>query len=622
MDVAAIYHEAKSKYAYAYDNETLHIRIRTAKNDVDKIKLIYKDPFYWNIENENNKDKELKEDLSSVPMIKEHSTGLHDYWICEIRPDWKRVKYTFLIEDRKAKIIFGSREIIYLDKEDDERRLYDLNNYYNFPYINYEDVYEAPDWVQDTVWYQIFTERFSNGDKSIDEDNVLEWGSTDNVSNDMFFGGDLRGVINKLDYIKDMGFTGIYFTPIFKAPTNHKYDTEDYYSIDSHFGTNEVFKELVQEAHKRGIKIMLDAVFNHCGWLHPYWQDVIDKGRESKYYDCFFINGDTPINYPVDGNNNPKINDMTYDDITSLNFATFAFTPLMPKWNTGNEIAREHLIGAAKYWIENYDIDGWRLDVSNEVSHQFWREFRKEVKGVKKDVFILGENWDEAYPWLNTGQFDSVMNYELLMAIWSFFGQNTNDNIHIKPSKFIELINRVLVTYPKNILKNMFNLVDSHDTKRIYTVCHEDTDKTNLAFLFQFTFPGTPSIYYGSEVGMSGENDPNNRKCMVWDVNKQNDKIKNHLESLIELRKSYKAFTSTDITWLDYDDDKEYLIYKKKDDGQEIYFLINNGDKEIYVKLPQELVNEKVMDIYNQKGIMLTDEVIMKEKSFLIFEKE
>lgn len=616
MNVAAIYHEAKSKYAYAYDNETLHIRIRTEKNDAEKIKLVYQDPFNFNPELNNSGN--VKENLSIEPMLKEHSTGLHDYWICAIRPDWKRVKYAFIIEDSKTKIIFGSREVVSLENEEDEKKLQDLNNYYNFPYINYEDVYEAPDWVEDTVWYQIFTERFSNGDNSLDGDNVLEWGSREDVTNDMFFGGDLRGVINKLDYIKEMGFTGIYFTPIFKAPTNHKYDTEDYYSIDPHFGSNETFKELVEKAHERGIKIMLDAVFNHCGWLHPYWQDVIKNGRESKYYDCFFIDGDTPINFPLDDNNIPKEEDMTYEDMTSLNFATFAFTPLMPKWNTGNKIARDYLLGAAKYWIENYNIDGWRLDVSNEVSHQFWREFRKEVKSVKKDVFILGENWDEAYPWLNTGQFDSVMNYEVLMAIWSFFGQGANDDIHIKPSKFIDLINRVLVTYPKNILKNMFNLVDSHDTKRIFTVCKEDTDKTNLAFLFLLSFPGSPSIYYGSEVGMSGENDPINRRCMVWDEDKQNHKIKNHLKTMINLRKSNKAFTSTDITWVDYDDDKEYLIYKKINDGEKIYFIMNNSDNESTVKLPQELINKKVMDIYNQKEIVLSDEVMMKENSFLI----
>lgn len=611
MNVGAIYHEAKSKYSYAYDNENLHIRIRTAKDDVDKVDLIYQDPFYFDFV--RNAEGKIEEKFVTKPMKKEYSTEIHDYWFCEIKPNWKRVKYCFIIKNEDTKIIFGSREVVYLKTEEDKKRLYNLTNYYNFPYINYEDVNNIPDWVETTVWYQIFTERFSNGDKSIDEETVLEWGSTEDVTNDMFFGGDLRGVINKLDYIKDMGFTGIYFTPIFKAPSNHKYDTEDYYSIDAHFGDNETFKELVQKAHERGIKIMLDAVFNHCGYLHPYWQDVVKNGRKSKYYDCFFVNGDMPVKLPVDSNKNVLFNDMS-----ELNYATFAFTPLMPKWNTGNKIAREYLLGAAKYWIEEYDIDGWRLDVSNEVSHEFWREFRKEVKAVKEDIFVLGENWDEAYPWLNTGQFDSVMNYEILTAIWSFFGQESKENVHINSSKFVELINRILITYPKNILNNLFNLLDSHDTTRIYTICNENADKTNLAFLFLLTFPGTPSIYYGSEVGMNGENDPKNRKCMVWDEDKHNLKIKNNIKKLIDIRKKNKALTGIDFQWVDYNDDQGYIIYKRTSKEDTIYIIINNNDEELTIKLPEELVNKELMDIYNEEQISLKEKVMLEENSFLI----
>ncbi|GMQ62371.1 glycoside hydrolase family 13 protein [Vallitalea maricola] len=617
MNIAAIYHEAKSKYAYAYDKETVHIKIRTGKDEVDEIKLIYGDPFHYGPKEDEVNISEWKADSSlGIPMLKEYSTGIHDYWFCEIKPKWKRAKYAFLIKNKDTKVIFGSREIIDLNIVDDKKRIYNLENFFNFPYVNHEDIYDAPEWVADTTWYQIFTERFCNGDSSINDENVLEWGSIDNVTNDMFFGGDLRGVINKLDYIKEMGFTGIYFTPIFQSPSSHKYDIEDYYKIDSHFGTNDTFKELVQEAHKRGIRIMLDAVFNHCGWRHPYWQDVVKKGRDSKYYDCFYINGDSVVNFPLDDNNDPDIDNMTYENLVNFNYATFGFTPRMPKWNTDNEIVKEHLLGAAKYWIEEYDIDGWRLDVSNEVSHEFWREFRKEVKGVKKDVVIIGENWDEAFPWLHSGQFDSTMNYDLLMPIWSFFGKN--NNVHIKPSHFIESVNRVLTTYPKNILKNMFNLVDSHDTERILTVCYENADKTNLAYLFQFTFPGTPSIYYGSEVGVNGNTDPNNRKCMVWDNNKHNDKIKNHLKTLINLRNTYKAFNSTELRWVDYDNEKEYLIYKKVSDEQELYIIMNNSNQELNITLPEQLMNKKVEDIYNQQEMNLSYEVVMKENSFLI----
>jgi len=617
VNLAAIYHEAKSKYAYAYDKETVHVRIRTGKDEVNDVKLIYGDPFHFGPKSDQEDSYEWKvEDTLGIPMLKEYSTGMHDYWFCEIKPKWKRAKYAFLIKNQQTQVIFGSREII--DLHMDNEKIYELSNFFNFPYVNHEDIYEAPEWVEDTIWYQIFPERFSNGDKALDEEHVLKWGSTEDVSNDMFFGGDIRGVINQLDYIQDLGFTGIYFTPIFQSPSSHKYDTEDYYLIDPHFGTNETFKELVQEAHKRGIRIMLDAVFNHCGWQHPFWQDVIKNGKESKYYDCFFIEGDSAVNFPLDDNNHPDIKNMTYDDMINLNYATFAFTPFMPKWNTDNDKVKEYLIGAAKYWIEEYDIDGWRLDVSNEVSHQFWREFRKEIKGLKKDVVIIGENWDEAFPWLHSGQFDSTMNYDLLMPIWSFFKENTPDNEHTSPSNFIESVNKVLTTYPKNILKNMFNLVDCHDTKRILTVCNNNIKRTMLAFLFQFTFPGTPSIYYGSEVGLDGGHDPLNRKCMIWEKDEQNNAIKNHIKTLIDLRKEYKAFNSTELRWLDYDDEKEYLIYKKVNHDQDIFVFINNNNGELFIPLPEELINKSVQDVYNKKELNLSHGVMLEGNDFLI----
>lgn len=617
MNLAAIYHEAKSKYAYAYDKETVHVRIRTGRGEVDDIKLIYGDPFHFVPKQEQESDYEWQaEEAQGISMIKEYATGIHDYWFCEIKPKWKRAKYAFLIKNQYTQVIFGSREIIDVDKDSDNT--YELSNFFNFPYVNHEDIYEAPEWVADTIWYQIFPERFANGDGSLNHDHVLEWGSRDDVTNDMFFGGDLQGVINKLDYIKDLGFTGIYFTPIFQSPSSHKYDIEDYYAIDSHFGTNDMFKELVQEAHKRGIRIMLDAVFNHCGWQHPYWQDVIKHGRASKYYDCFFIEGDGVVNFPLNDNNAPDLINMTYDDMINLKYATFAFTPLMPKWNTDNEQVKAYLIGAAKYWIEEYDIDGWRLDVSNEVSHEFWRAFRKEVKSVKKDIVIIGENWDEAFPWLHSGQFDSTMNYDLLMPIWSFFKENTSDDRHTTPSIFIEGVNRVLTTYPKNILRNMFNLVDCHDTKRIMTVCGGNEKRAMLAFLFQFTFPGTPSIYYGSEIGLDGENDPLNRKCMIWDKNQHNRRLSNHIKTLIKLRKTYEAFMSAELRWLDYNDEQEYLMYKKVTTDQDIYIIMNNSNTKQWVPLPKELINRNVKDIYHEREMNLSHDVLLEGNGFLI----
>src|SRR5699024_5658775 len=201
------------------------------------------------------------------------------------------------------------------------------------------------------------------------------------------------GIIKHLDYLVDLGINGIYFTPIFKAHSNHKYDTIDYMEIDPQFGDKSTFKELVKACHEKGIRIMLDAVFNHSGYYFSQFQDVLEKGENSKYKNWFHIK-----DFPIQTDPVP-------------NFDSFAFTSHMPKLNTEHPDVKQYLLDVATYWIKEFDIDGWRLDVANEVDHQFWREFRTAVKSVKQDVYILGEIWHDSMPWLQGDQFDAVMNY-------------------------------------------------------------------------------------------------------------------------------------------------------------------------------------------------------------------
>ena len=485
---AAIYHEAKSKYAYAYDKETLHIRLRTAKSDVEKVYIIYGDPFNWgpkkNEDNNNdtNQYEWKSEHNEALAMKREYSTRLHDFWFIAIKPKYKRAKYAFILEKEKGKILFGAKTIEDLTLNEEKER--DLFNYFNFPFINSIDIFTAPDWVKDTVWYEIFPERFYNGNKENDPKNVLDWGSIEKVSNEMFFGGDIDGVIEKLDYIKNLGVTGIYFTPIFKSSSTHKYDTEDYYQIDPQFGNLDTIVHLVDEAHKRGIKVMLDAVLNHCGWHHPFFQDVLKNGESSPYKDYFHIKkfplfeGD-PRKFKFD------------DEENTLNYDTFAFTPFMPKWNTEHPEVKEYLLNAANFWIKECDIDAWRLDVSNEVDHAFWRDFRKTCDEAKKDFFILGENWDESNPWLQPDQMHSVMNYDFMFSVWKYFGDGS-----AKAEDFKNDISKLLTTYPKHVSPFLFNLLDSHDSTRILTICQGNVEKAMLAYVFQQSYGGTPCIYY------------------------------------------------------------------------------------------------------------------------------
>jgi glycosidase len=612
-----IYHEAKSKYAYIYDKDTVHLRLITAKNKTKKIEVIYGDPFFWGPDELDPDKWEWKtQTAESIIMTKEYESAMFDHFFIAIKPEFKRAKYAFIIDDQ---YLYGVNGIIDLSEKPEEKK--NLFGYFNFPYLNEEDIFDAPEWVEDQIWYSIFPERFKNGDPSTNPEGVLQWGVTDKYSNNQRFGGDLRGIIEELPYLKKTGITGIYMTPIFLSNSSHKYDVIDYKQIDPAFGTNETFKELVEKAHELGIKVTLDAVFNHCSIEHPWFLDVIEKGKDSKYFDCFYIiDSDKPVlDVPyVKGKRLPQeYSQKIHENPRLLNYRTFAFTPYMPKLNTSNPLMKEHLLDAALYWIKEYDIDGWRLDVSNEVSHQFWREFRQKVKEAKKDVYIVGENWDNSNPWLKGDQYDAVMNYGILFPIWNYFGTNI-DYKQYTSTEFKYAINKVLTDYPKNVLKAMYNLIDSHDTTRIMEICSDDANLVKLPYLFLFTFPGAPSIYYGGEVGLSGKHDPDNRRCMIWDKDKQNQELYPHIRTLIKLRHKYKAFKDTDFEWIEANDLEEYIIFKK----EKLYFIISKRYKENTITLPQELQNKVFKDVYHNTVIHTEDSLEIGSYGFYILKEK
>ncbi len=610
MNLTSIYHEPKSKYAYAYDKKTLHLRIKTAKGDVDSVKVMAVDPFNWVLKSEDPIKYEFDfESIQRSEMKKDYSNSDYDFWFAEIKIDSLRIKYAFVLQKDDEKILYGPyAKETYIEGVENKGQ---INNYFNFPFINEEDIYKAPDWIKDTIWYQIFPERFAKSNNN----SKLKWDSTKKTSNADFFGGDLQGIIEHLDYLQELGVTGIYFTPIFESPSSHKYDTTDYFKIDPSFGTNEIFKELVKQAHNRNIKVMLDAVFNHCGFYHNFWQDIIKNGRNSEYYECFHILNDPVINFELNEHGGPTR--LTEAQQKALNYRTFAFAPYMPKWNTNNEKARKYLLDVAKYWIEEYDIDGWRLDVSNEVSHDFWRAFRKTVKSIKEDVYILGENWDNSYPWLQGDQFDAVMNYEFAYPIWDFIGNVKSKGKQLTSQEFVYSINSLLTNYPKNVTENMFNMIDSHDTSRFLSICDENVEKAKLGYVLQMTFSGAPSIYYGSEVGLVGEGD-DCRRCMAWDKEQQNLDLKEHIVKLINIRKTIQATKSVDIKWLDINNESNYIVFKKTSSKDTLYVFINNSEEDITISLNNELKNIILKDVYNNNDIVLKEQINISANGFLL----
>ncbi len=388
-----------------------------------------------------------------------------------------------------------------------------------FPWMNPDDINKAPEWVNETVWYQIFPERFCNGDTSNDPEGVLPWREEGSVTNYEFFGGDLQGIINKLDYLEKLGITGLYLTPVNEAPSAHKYDTADYTRIDPHFGDENTMRTLVSEAHKRGIRIMLDGVFNHCGAKFAPWQDVVKKGPDSKYYDWFMIR-EWPFRFDEGA-------------ARSRQYYSFAFYDEMPKLNTNNPRVREYFLNVCEEWVRKYDVDGIRLDVANEISHVFCKELRNRMKAIKPDIYILGEIWHDAMPWLRGDEFDAVMNYPLGESIKDFWIDKSLSN-----EDFEFTINRCYTGYMQQTNDVLFNLLDSHDTKRLRSdVKNMDEFFQQLAVLF--SMPGSPCIYYGTEIAMEGGHDPDCRRCMPWGKIERGefDERIEMIRSLIKLRK-------------------------------------------------------------------------------------
>lgn len=596
MNKSALLHQAKSEYAYAYDQETLHITLRTEKNDIKKVEIIFGDPFNW----VGDKDKKPYWKNNIQTMKVRYQSEDFDYYFIEIKPPYLRTKYAFLIHDDTQKYLFGARHARVLSKENEFYETFDLSEYFNYPYLNHEDLHHTPKWVKDTVWYQIFPDRFYANQKN----SHLKWGSLP-VNNHELYGGNLKGIIEKLSYLKNLGISGIYFTPLFKSPSAHKYDTTDYYLIDPQFGTNEDFKLLVQQAHQLNIKVMLDGVFNHCGYDHPFFQDVIKHGESSIYKDCFYIDQFPVINFPLDKKQMP-----THYHGQKLNFKTFAFTPYMPKWNTSNPITASHLLDVIRYWIKEYDIDGWRLDVSNEISHDFLRQIKRASRETKKDTFILGENWDSSMPWLQGDQLDSVMNYDLSYPLWKYLEHK------IDLSTFKDLVTNYLAKTPKNVMENMFNLVGCHDTVRIRRRLNDDIRRMKLSYLFMFLSSGAPNIYYGDEIGMTGDHDPDNRRCMLWNEKDQDLDFKSFTTFLISLREHHPSFKTYDYHFID----SNILVFEKNSENDSILILMNNGDQ-TKIDLPKN-INGMYKNLITLETIDIHDKMNIEAYGFLILSKE
>ena len=439
---------------------------------------------------------------------------------------------------------------------------------FRMPYLHQIDRIKTPDWVKKTVWYQIFPERFANGDPQNDPQGTLPWGS-EAPTRENFFGGDLRGITQKLDYLKDLGINGIYLCPIFTASSNHKYDTIDYFNIDPSFGTKEDFKELVDQAHARGMRVMLDAVFNHMGDFSMQWQDVVKNGEKSRCADWFHIKK-FPVSYKKTTNN---------EFATDITYEVFANTPHMPKINTANPEVIDYLLNIATYWIKQFDIDAWRLDVANEIDHHFWQKFYQATHAIKPDFYVVGEVWHSAQEWVGHDEFDAAMNYPYTESL---IQGTVSQEITLK--EMVSMLDEQLMLYRDQTNQVMLNSLDTHDTVRLLRLCKENKDLARQALALMFLQPGSPCIYYGTEVGMTGGFDPDNRRCMIWDSTKQDHKMFQFVQKLIAFRRENSPLLSKgEIRWLKVDDVHKVIEVERQLNGQNVKGIFNFGQDRIAV---------------------------------------
>ncbi|MVB12726.1 Neopullulanase [Caprobacter fermentans] len=542
----AILHIPDSNYAFTADGKTVVIRLRTKKGDVVRCTLCYGDRVC----------PEEPAPVKAKPMRLIGSDSLFDYYECKLTACCTRIFYYFTLEDKGETTYYYSNEFHVSPK-------CGRTEYYQFAYVRREDAVHVPSWVNSAIIYQIFPDSFATERRHISGKGLRKTDKTGSVCISRN-GGTLKGIIESLDYLVTLGANCIYLNPIFSASSYHKYDTTDYFSIDPCFGTEEDLKLLVSECHKNKIRVILDGVFNHCGSHFFAFQDVLANGRASRYADWFYR-----LEFPV-----------RYE--TPPNYEAFAYVREMPKLNTGNPEVAEYLCRVGKYWIQTADIDGWRLDVANEINHGFWRRFRETIKAVKPDAFLVGEIWEDASQWLQGDQFDSSMNYGFSVLCRDFFA-----NRSITTEEFDQKLHAMLFRYKTPIAYAQMNLLDSHDVPRFLSVCNGNVKKLRLALFFMMTFLGVPSILYGDEAEIDGVTEEDYRKPMPWENQPEKGKLFQFIQKLIMIRKQHEAMTCGEFRTVPVNEPEVYAFFRKT--GKEkLLIVLNNSDTEKTVRIPFE----------------------------------
>ena len=636
----ALFSDMTEDYVYPPEPSAygeVNIRFRSKRNNIDRVFLVSKG------------EKHL--------MLKTETDNYFDYYTHSVQLENETLIYYFEVQAGKITCFYDTRGV---GK--------DINEYYHFRLI---PGFKTPDWAKGAIFYQIYVDRFCNGDptndvltneyqyigdKTVKVDDWNKYPAAMGVRE--FYGGDLQGVLDKMDYLQELGVDVIYFNPLFVSPSNHKYDIQDYDYIDPHFGkivhdegelltpnqsenrfatryidrisnrenleaSNAFFAEVVKEAHRRGMKVILDGVFNHCGSFNK-WMDKeriyenapgYEKGayisRDSVYHDYFDFHDDHK--WPYNG---------TYDGWWGHD--------TLPKLNYENSRQlMDYVLYIARKWLSPpYNVDGWRLDVaadlghSPEFNHNFWKEFRKTVKMVNPEAIILAEHYGSPKDWLQGDEWDTVMNYDAFMepVTWFLTGMQKHsddyrEDLRGNADSFWGAMQHHSANFTTPSLQVAMNELSNHDHSRFLTRTNRKVGRTNTlgpeaaneginkavlreAVVIQMTWPGAPTIYYGDEAGVCGFTDPDNRRSYPW--GREDKELINFHKEIIRIHKTHKEFLTGSLKYLE--GDYNVIGYGRFTRQGQSVILINNNNHEItkelavwYLGIPMECVMKRLL---------------------------
>jgi glycosidase len=505
--------------------------VRVPAGAIDGGQVAYNDRYAW-------QGQDYAPLRSTAPLWLYARDGELEYWAADLALHPPRLRYRIGLDTADGRRWFGF---------DGLRDTPAPRGAFEFAYVAEGDLPDSPAWAAGAVFYHIFPDRYARSAAGHRRDRLDEWDAP--VGKRSFLGGDLDGIVERLDHIASLSVDALYLTPIFSSPSNHKYDTADYFTVDADFGGNAALRRLVDALHGRAMRLILDGVFNHAGAQWPPFVDALRNGADSPYASWFYLaDGTVPAAGAAAKGAGPGYETWAID-VASL-----------PKLRTSEPAVRDLVCRIGRHWAQEFGIDGWRLDVANEVDHATWRAFRAAVRAGNPEAYIVGEVWTSALPWLRGEQFDSVMNYPWREALLGYAGPAALDGRGL-----LDAIDAVRAAYPEPVHPFLYNLIGSHDAERPLTEVGGDAAAAGLAAALLFALPGAVSIYYGDEVGMAGGKDPACRDGMVWDGRRQDRRLLELYRRLGKLRRAAPALRTADYQRL-------------AEDGQLVAFGRGSGD--------------------------------------------